>query len=343
MEIKNSVVGQARPWHMDESIPGERLSALPEDVRRHVAEIIEDGFTIIRGAITRQQCVDLIQQFKDFAAINNDKFGKYLDSHGHYPRIVNLHAAMPQLFQIFAKNSLALRVQEALFNAPPCLYTSLFYERGSAQPLHRDTPVFSTKPEYFYFGVWTALEDANEINGALEVMPGGHKLPELDRSALASEFFATPEEISDFSQPLWNRYQNAVAAQCEAAGLSKKMLNVQAGDTVIWHPQLPHGGGKIADISKSRFSIVMHTTPIGVPVYHQDKFFHPGNDADIHAHWRYEQLDGAYRVIHNEVNFAHQESFSAADFKQPVVRAEEVSTSSPPSFMQRILQRSRNS
>ncbi|MGF6722853.1 ectoine hydroxylase-related dioxygenase (phytanoyl-CoA dioxygenase family) [Paraburkholderia sp. GAS41] len=132
-------------------------------------------------------------------------------------------------------------------------------------------------------------------------------------------------------------YRHPVVEQCDDAGLSKKMLSVQAGDTVIWHPQLPHGGGKIADMSKSRFSLVMHTTPIGVPVYHQDKFFRPDNTADMDAHWAYEQVDGAYRVAHNEVNFAHQESFAVSDFKQPQIRTSETKGFSPSALMDRIL------
>ncbi|BBP97658.1 hypothetical protein BSFA1_27870 [Burkholderia sp. SFA1] len=317
MNLTNSVSQQVRPWFMLDEQVDSRLKDLAPDVRRHAISLIENGYTIIRGGFDRRSCERLIARFKAFADANMDKFGKYLDKDGHYPRIINLHAAMPELFDLFSKNEMALRVQTALFSATPCLYTSLFYERGSAQPLHRDTPVFSTKPEYFYFGVWTALEDANESNGALEVLAGGHKLPELDRPAMASEFFSSPEEISDFSQPLWNRYQKAVAEQGEAAGLRKTMLDVKAGDTVIWHPQLPHGGGPIKDIARSRFSFVMHTTPIGVPVYHQDKFFNPSGPAAIDAPWPYEVVDGSHRVMHNEVNFAHQEAFAASDFKQP--------------------------
>jgi phytanoyl-CoA hydroxylase len=50
---------------------------------------------------------------------------------------------------------------------------------------------------------------------------------------------------------------------------------VGAGDCLILHPRLPHGGGVIRDKSKTRCNIVMHTTPEGVPVYHQDAFFRP--------------------------------------------------------------------
>jgi ectoine hydroxylase-related dioxygenase (phytanoyl-CoA dioxygenase family) len=39
--------------------------------------------------------------------------------------------------------------------------------------------------------VWVALEDANEVNGCLEVICKGHLLPELDRERLALEEFAS--------------------------------------------------------------------------------------------------------------------------------------------------------
>ena len=310
MQIENSVKSQSGPWFMDGSRVQDKLSRLANDVRPHVLDIIENGFTVICGSIPKRRCEILIAEFKDFAAANHDKFQKFLDKDGHYPRIVNLHAALPELFELFATNRIAYQVQEALFDATPSLYTSLFYERGSAQPPHRDTPLFSTRPEYFYLGVWVALEDANLQNGALQVYRGGHKLPEQNCEQIGVARFGSPSEISPISHDLWIDYQSRVEQQCKDAGLTLESICVEAGDTVIWHPQLPHGGGSIADLTKSRFSFVMHTTPIGVPVYHQDKFFDPNAYAPIDAPWSYEQVDGVFRVVHGEVNFAHHELFS---------------------------------
>lgn len=314
MHIKNSVKDHAHPWFMDEAQIPAKLASLADDVRFHVQNLIDNGFTIIRGSIPKERCKGLIDQFKAFAHANSDKFQQFLDTDGHYPRIVNLHAAMPELFELFAKNQMAYKVQEAMFGATPCLYTSLFYERGSAQPAHRDTPLFSTKPEYFYFGVWVALEDANEVNGALQVYPGGHKMPELDRESIAIKRFGSLDNLPNMSNDLWLDYQGEVVRQCKDAGLTQELLCVEAGDTVIWHPQLPHGGGPIQDMSKSRFSFVMHTTPVGVPVYHQDKFFNPQAPAPIDAHWQYEEVDGAYRVMQSEVDFAHKHAYPASAF-----------------------------
>jgi phytanoyl-CoA hydroxylase len=340
MLIENSVKTQARPWFMDDSQIAAKLVTLAPDVLPHVKSIIDNGFAIIRGSIPKQRCDTLIARFKSFASANPDKFKKFLDSDGHYPRIINLHAALPELFELFSKNQLAYRVQEALFDATPCLYTSLFYERGSAQTPHRDTPVFSTRPEYFYFGVWVALEDANLANGALQVYRGGHKIPELDREAIALKRFGSLDEIPPTSNDLWIDYQGAVEQGCKDAGLEVESLCVSAGDTVIWHPQLPHGGGPISDLTKSRFSFVMHTTPVGVPVYHQDKFFNPSGEAPIDAQWWYEKVDNCYRVVHNEVNFAHSEAFPASSFKHPADEPVATAKEEPrKGFLDRILGR----
>ncbi|ULU25205.1 phytanoyl-CoA dioxygenase family protein [Dyella terrae] len=329
MQIPNSVANQTGPWFMDEvQIPG-RLAALDSEIRKHAENLINNGFTIIKQSMPRERCKALIEHFKAFASANADKFQQFLDADGHYPRIVNLHAAMPELFELFAKNTVAYKVQEAMFGAKPSLYTSLFYERGSAQPTHRDTPLFSTKPEYFYFGVWVALEDANEVNGALQVYPGGHKMPELDRESIAIKRLGSLDDLPAMSNDLWLDYQGEVVRQCKDAGLNLELLCVEAGDTVIWHPQLPHGGGSIQDMSKSRFSFVMHTTPIGVPVYHQDKFFNPQAPAPIDAHWQYEEVDGAYRVVQGEVDFAHKQAYPANAFA-PVAAPKPVEQISTP-------------
>jgi len=317
MRFENQVAHTQQPWFMDEPVDATRLAALPADVRAHVEAVIRDGYTIIRGAVPKARCEALVHEFKRFAEVNPDKFAEFLDADGHYPRIINLHAAMPGLFDLFARNPLTHAVQKALFGAEPCLYTSLFYERGSAQPIHRDTPYFSTLPPYFYLGIWVALEDAGEQNGALEAYPGGHRVGEPDREAMALRHYAALDAIPRISDVLWNDFQADIVARCEAAGLAKRLLSVERGDTVIWHPQLPHGGSAIADIQRSRFSLVMHTKPLGVPVYNIDQFMNPRGGYPRQGHYDYEQVDGCYRVRHAEVDFAHRRSHRVESFELP--------------------------
>lgn len=316
MRFQNPVKSHAAPWFIDAAAAARRLPQLPDHVRPYVAELVRDGVTVIRNTVPIAICAALVAHFKAFAAVNMDKFGKFLDKDGHYPRIANLHAAMPELFDLFSKNSLAYDVQSAMFGATPCLYTSLFYERGSAQDIHRDSPYFCTKPENFYLGVWVALEEAKLENGTLNVIRGGHRIPEPDRTAIALKHFPSLEALPSSSTQLWDDYQAEVQRLCSLANLEKTAICAQPGDTIIWHPQLPHGGGRILDFTQSRFSFVMHTTPVGMPVYHHDKFFNPAAPAAMDVNREYGVRDERHFLVHGQVDFAHRELFPVHTFKQ---------------------------
>ena len=56
-------------------------------------------------------------------------------------------------------------------------FQTLNFPVGTQQDAHSDSMHFSSVPERFMCGVWLALEDIDEGNGALEYYPGSHKLP----------------------------------------------------------------------------------------------------------------------------------------------------------------------
>jgi phytanoyl-CoA hydroxylase len=114
----------------------------------------------------------------------------------------------------------------------------------------------------------------------------------LDREAIALRRYDSLDKVPQQDADLWIEYQDAVVAQGLSMGLKTKRLYVEAGDTLIWHPQLPHGGTPIKDVNRTRFSWVVHTTPVGVPVYYQDAFFNPKNSFSDKAPWNYLERDG---------------------------------------------------
>ena len=287
-------------------------------VKGHALELLAKGFTVVRGAIPQEMCRDTIAAFRRFEQANEHIFGKHRDANGHYPRLVNLHCALPELEKLFTRNAVWLAVQDLLFGAPTALYTSLFYQVGSQQPLHRDSPVFATRPEYLYFGSTVYLEAAGDENGCLEVMQGGHLIPELDREAMAVRRFGALEKIPDMDGDAWIEYQNAVVAEGQARRLPVKRLHVQAGDSLIWHPQLPHGGTPIRDAARTRFSLVMHTTPVGVPVYHQNVFFAPSREFSDKAAWGYREVEGRQIAdFRHGVGFGSEGGHALSEFRQP--------------------------
>lgn len=274
-------------------------------IEEHFRQLMADGVTVIRNSFPGSLIADLRNEVSDFMRRNDSLFGRHRDAEGHFPRIINMHLALPDLLNGFCRNEVALGVQDRFFGSPSSVYTTLYYERGSAQPIHRDTPYFCTRPEQRYLGVWVALEDADATNGCLEVIRKGHLIPEVDRESMARDAYGTPDAVPPTSQLLWDRYQQAIAAQCAERGLTVEQVCVSAGDCIIWHPQLPHGGGKIHDFNRTRHSLVLHVTPVGVPVYHQDVFFNPSKEVPSNARWEYLEFGGRLYANHPFVEFGH--------------------------------------
>jgi phytanoyl-CoA hydroxylase len=275
----------------------------PRSIRCYVDELLTEGVTIIPRSIPVSLCDDVREGFNAFTRSNHEIFVPNQDENGHYGRIVCLHVVYQPLFDLFRQNQIALAVQDYLFDAETVLYTSLFYKRGSTQPIHRDSPLFATRPEYNYFGVWVALEDSDPDNGPLAVVRRGHLIPEFDREDMARRYYDDLDEIDPSSGQLWGTYQEELARECERRGLRAETLCVRKGDTIIWHPQAPHGGAPISDIRRTRFSLVMHTTPINVPVYHQDVFFHPSKPVSDVAPWNYLERGGRRYADFSEIGF----------------------------------------
>jgi phytanoyl-CoA hydroxylase len=288
-------------------------------VLRAIQELQEAGVTRVSGGFAPGVIEDVLASVKRMFERNQSIFGAHRDEQGHYPRIVNLHLLDKALLRLFAQNPLALAVQDAFFEEPSALYTSLYYERGSAQTLHRDTPYFSTRPDYRYLGVWVALEDADAQNGCLEVIRGGHLVPELDRAAIALRHYGSLDDVPPGSPAgadvLWDEYQAEVISGCLARGLKPELVEARAGDVIIWHPQLPHGGSQIRDLSRTRHSFVMHVTPYRTRVYQQDVFFNPGKQVPEQLPASaYRQFDGRHYMQYDDVDIGHRERRKLAEF-----------------------------
>jgi phytanoyl-CoA hydroxylase len=134
----------------------------------------------------------------------------------------------------------------------------------------------------------------------------GHLIPELNREAIALEHYGSLEER--------NSYQAKVMQACTERGLSVEQIRVSAGDVIIWHPQLPHGGSQIKDLSRTRHSLVMHVTPEGTPVYQQDVFFNPGKRVPDRARWSYGKFAGRKYVDGDTIDIGHNERRPVRDF-----------------------------
>jgi len=263
--------------------------------------LMRDGFAVIRGAVDSAMVEDINQRIQRFKHRNSKAASRNLDEHGRLYRVVNLHLAVDAIVGLLT-DSRATEVCDRFFGEPASLYTSLYYERGSEQPLHRDTPMFATTPGERYMGMWTALDPVDDDNGPLMVVPGSHALPPIDVVQLREQLGTGP--IDPMSGVGWTLYQHTVAAQCEAAGLKPIAVHVAPGDVILWHPQLFHGGAP-HPAARTRRSVVMHVTPRDTPIGHMDVFYDP-SPATRRPGWGYYRRGNRDVAKFKHVDFGHE-------------------------------------
>ncbi len=277
----------------------------------YVESFKNDGFCVYRQAISKKLIDEANDQVSAFRR-RNDRLLSANDLlvDGMLQRVVNLHFSVTALQNIF------LSAMEAGQEVVDCygkatLYTSLFFELGSQQSLHRDTPYFYSGGDGGYMGVWVALDDVDENNGALLVVRGSHKLPEPDLEGLRQRFHPSGE-VPPSSTPLFNAYNEELVSASSRIGLSPMVCTVKKGDMIIWNPATLHGGLPHRDKTRSRRSFVMHITPQDMPMKHMDYFFHRDKEIEK-VKKQYSSVGDRLISAGDLVDFRHIKSFCVDD------------------------------
>ena len=198
-------------------------------------EFQNNGYFIMKNSLENEVIDDALNAIKQFKEDNIIKWKRNADKNGYVRRITSLHRYDEKIMKLFSGN-LAARLADYIFKDRASIYTSLFFEAGSEQSIHRDTPYFHTKPVNKFLGFWVALEDVNFSNGPLKLLPKGHKSSEIDVKSIALEKYKDLNQIDPNDSDLWDKYQKIMYEKCLAEGLSEETIEMKKGDTLIWHP-----------------------------------------------------------------------------------------------------------
>ena len=137
------------------------------------------------------------------------------------------HPAIVNVVKAFTGDDV-MAMHTMLINKPPDPGS-----RSSRHPLHQDLHYFPFRPADRVVCAWTALEHIHRQNGCLVVIPGTHR-----RTLLAHGY------------PKWeggvNKMYHGIVDEVmeEYKDDQRVYLEMDAGDTVFFHPLLIHGSGR---------------------------------------------------------------------------------------------------
>jgi ectoine hydroxylase-related dioxygenase (phytanoyl-CoA dioxygenase family) len=251
--------GRAIAW-FNEPVKGElpHLSFEPapdnESARQHLQRW---GFCVLKDMIP----AELIASFNveiDEAVAN----GTLSYREGSSERIYGAHK-LTSGTKIWLFPSV-LRFLRDWFQDEPCACQSLLYINGSEQKAHQDTIHLTPYPAGYMCGVWIALEDVKENSGELFVYPGSQHTPRLTASGLH-----LAKVRDDYSS--YVTFDNRIAELLQQGGYEIATYRPKAGQILVWHENLIHGGSKRLNTDINRRSIVSHYFTRGSIAYYDSR------------------------------------------------------------------------
>jgi Phytanoyl-CoA dioxygenase (PhyH) len=220
------------------------------ETARVAKDLNRDGFAVLRfpdaefDARAERIKQNLSSHF-DFAAWRTEGW-----KHGGL-RVQDAWTFDPDV-RALAVNPRLIKILSDIFGRKAWPFQTLNFPVGSQQPYHSDSVHFSSIPERFMCGVWVALEDVSEGAGPLEYYPGSHKWPILYNDQIGVRI--TRSKVS----PTQVIYHDVWQALVEKTGVKRQLFFPRKGDTLIWAPNLLHGGSSQSDLNATRWSQVTH-------------------------------------------------------------------------------------
>ena len=152
-----------------------------------------------------------------------------------------------------ATNPKLLTLLGELYGRRAFPFQTLNFPVGTQQHVHNDSLHFSSVPERFMCGVWVAMEDIDENNGALEYYPGSHKFPTYvnEHIGVCSAEQVRPDGHYPQLGALWQTL-------IKKSGIQPDTFHAKKGQALIWAANLLHGGSRHLDNSRTRWSQVTH-------------------------------------------------------------------------------------
>lgn len=206
------------------------------------------GYTIARGLYSPDEVDGLLSHFmqmhSDQQAAASQKLSQETDPLKIYPRILQPHRYDATSRQALL-NPTIRDILVDLWGQTPYGASSMFYFKppnARGQALHQDQYYILSEPEPC-IAVWIAMEDCDEENGCLRVVPGSHTLPLL--GTVAAD---TTKSFKNVTVPL-------------PEGMTELPVILKAGDALIFQGHVLHGSLPNTSATRFRRALILHYIP----------------------------------------------------------------------------------
>jgi len=222
----------------------------------------ENGYAIARQLFTAEEVAAYRQHYMDLRAAGSypgDTAGVDIGSNDplkRYPRMIHMHRWDEVSLNWMIDPRLDEWMTALLGRSPYAVQTMLYFKPPGArgQALHQDQFYLQVQPGTC-LAAWLALDDCDEENGCLQVVPGTHDIP-----VLCTTEADTRESFTDVTVPV-------------PEGMSVAPVVMQAGDVLFFNGQLVHGSYPNTSADRFRRSLIGHY--IVGEAEKVAKFYHP--------------------------------------------------------------------
>jgi hypothetical protein len=221
-----------------------------------------NGYAIANGLFSSDECQTLREHYMALRHGDgtSDDFGTVdpasPDPLKHYPRMLQMHLRDSISKQWMLEPRVASCLTALLGKEPLAVQTMIYFKPPGArgQALHQDQFYLRTQPGTC-IAAWLALDDCDEANGCMTIVPGSHSWP-----VLCVTKADTSVSFTHVTVPL-------------PEGAAPVPIAMTAGDVLFFNGQLVHGSGP--NVTKHRFRRALIGHYIEADAQKVGKYYHP--------------------------------------------------------------------
>ena len=204
----------------------------------------QDGFLLLRGLVPPERLQRLDAHFQDLVLGRAERpprmvvMEDVMVAKGVVEPATPLHAVNkilsfeddPVLFAFAEDPDVLDAVRSIVGPSLMTLSTNVFNKPPGVDgrhPLHQDLRYFAVRPAEKIVAVWTAMTPCSRENGCLAVVPGSHRAGLLQHG-----------------DPDWEHVNRGFFGTDEIDAGKREHVEMEPGDTLLFHPLLVHGSGR---------------------------------------------------------------------------------------------------